>query len=245
VKTQVKRLGGFTLIELAVAIFVITLLLGSLLVPLTTQVEQKQISDTQKTLDDIKEALLGFALVYGYLPCPDATSGAGANDGLEDVDSATGICNGISGSSPNKFAAGNLPWATLDAANADAWGNRFYYVVLDGFSRRSPATPFSLTTSGGLRVCDTAACTTTLSTTAVAIILSYGKNGYGAISASTGSVNPAPTSADELENTDTDRDVVSRVSSTLGATSGEFDDIVTWLSKYMLFNRMVGASKLP
>ena len=46
---------GFSLIEVAVVLFIIVLLLGSILVPLTTQVEQKQISDTQKTLDEIRE----------------------------------------------------------------------------------------------------------------------------------------------------------------------------------------------
>ena len=34
---------GFTLIELAVALFIIVLVLGSLLVPLATQVEQRQV----------------------------------------------------------------------------------------------------------------------------------------------------------------------------------------------------------
>ena len=53
---------GFTLIELAVSIFIIALVLGAILVPLATQVEQRQISETQKTLEDAKEALLGFAL---------------------------------------------------------------------------------------------------------------------------------------------------------------------------------------
>jgi len=31
----------------------------------------------------------------------------------------------------------------------------------------------------------------------------------------------------------------------VGSTAGEFDDVVTWLGKYTLFNRMVAAGKLP
>lgn len=238
------RCVGFTLIELAVAIFVIALLLGSLLVPLSTQVEQKQISDTQKTLEEIKEALVGFAAVNGYLPCPDTD-----NDGLEEV-SATGSCSVVSGSTPNFFSMGNVPWASLGVANADVWGNRFRYIVLAPFAQRPPATPFSLNTASnaGLRVCLVAACTPSaqvLTSTAVAVILSHGKNGYGAINSISGLQNPLASSADEQENYDVDRDTVSRSRTDATAAAGEFDDIVTWLSKYILFNRMVTAGKLP
>ena len=62
-----QRQRGFTLIEMAVAVFIITLLLGSILVPLTTQVEQRQISDTQKALEEIKEALDRIRSSHGRL----------------------------------------------------------------------------------------------------------------------------------------------------------------------------------
>ena len=70
---------GFTLVELAISIFIIALLLGSILVPLATQVEQRQISETQKTIEEIKEALIGFALANSYLPCPDSNGGLDEN----------------------------------------------------------------------------------------------------------------------------------------------------------------------
>ena len=41
---------GFSVIELAVAVLILTLLLGSILVPLATQVEQRKVSDTRKAL---------------------------------------------------------------------------------------------------------------------------------------------------------------------------------------------------
>jgi len=230
---------GFTLIEMAVALFVMALLLGSLMVPLTTQVEQRQVSDTQKSLTEIRDALVGFAVANGYLPCPDTD-----NDGEENVNTVTGICSTTAGVSPNVFATGNIPWSTLGVASNDPWNNRFRYLVLDNFSRRSPASTFSFTSTGALRVCETGACTATLSTTAAAIVLSHGRNGYGAVSA-LGGTPPNPTSTDELENTDGDRDIVSRIPTVVGTTAGEFDDIVIWLSKYTLFNRMVSAGKLP
>ncbi len=94
--------------------------------------------------------------------------------------------------------------------------------------------------------CPTAAtCGSALTSSAVAVVLSHGKNGYGATSSISGATNPAAASADELENTDTDRDFVSRVMTSQQASAGEFDDVATWLSIYTLFNRMVAAGKLP
>lgn len=233
-----KRSHGFTLIELAVAIFVIALLLGSILVPLTTQVEQRQTSDTQKTLEEIKEALIGHAIAYRYLPCPDTD-----NDGLENVNAVSGLCSSIA----TNIAAGNLPWQTLGVASADVWGNRFRYIVREEYARRSPDTPFDLnTTAPNVRVCPAAAsCGISLTSSAVAAILSLGKNGYGATNSNTGANNPNPASADELENINNDRTLVSRVITSSDSPVGEFDDIVIWLPRYILLNRMVTAGKLP
>jgi len=239
-QNRFTRHAGFTLVELAIAMFIIALLLGGILVPLATQVEQRQASDTQKTMDEIRDALLGFAVANGYLPCPDRTAGAGANDGVEDVTVATGVCQVLSGT----VATGNVPWATLGLGNQDAWGNRFRYTVLATFAQRGPATPFSITTAATtLRVCSSQACTTILTSAAVAVVVSHGNNGRGAINASTNTANPAPTSTDEIENTDADLDSVSRTRSNV--TGSEFDDIVTWLPRFTLINRMVAAEKLP
>ena len=233
---------GFSLIEVAIVLFIITLVLGSLLVPLGSQVEQRQISDTQKALDEIKEALIGFALVNGYLPCPDKTGGGGAgtaNDGAEDA--TGGAC---------VVQEGNLPWQTLGVSPTDTWGNRFRYRVTNAFSARSPGIPFTLASAGTLTVmCPATACptATNYTTTSPAVLLSHGKNGWGAMNASTVTANPAPTSTDELENTDGTADsiYVSRPPSPVGSTAGEFDDVVAWLSVNILFNRMVAGGKLP
>jgi len=236
---------GFTLIEMGIALFIVVLVLGSMLVPLSAQVEQRQTRATLQELDEIREALVGFALAKGYLPCPDQTSGAGSNDGSEDINAGTGACSVVLTTSGNDFSMGNVPWVTLGLGSRDPWGNRYRYFVLSNFAQRSPATPFTLGTADNLRVCETAACTTTLSTTAVAVVLSHGTNGYGAINASSGTANTAPVSADELENTDADRDIVSRPRYSGGLDVSEFDDIVVWLSRYTLFNRMVSGGKLP
>ncbi|MDP2240338.1 MAG: type II secretion system protein [Burkholderiales bacterium] len=245
---------GFSLIELAMVMLIIALLLGSIMVPLTTQVEQRQVKDTQKMLEDIKEALIGHAVAKGYLPCPDRTSGGAgtandtANDGVEDYGTPTaGECFGAT--------AGNVPWVTLGLGASDPWGNRFRYRVDANIARRAPGSVFGLATAAGLVVCTTATCAVRLTPTtpdgAVAVILSHGKNGYGAMYALTNIARPAPTSADELHNlggsTYGTRTPTAFASPCGGAGQPlcEFDDIVTWLGKYTLFNRMVAAGKLP
>jgi type II secretory pathway pseudopilin PulG len=230
---------GFSLIEVAIAVFIITLLLGGILVPLATQVEQRKTSETQKALDDFRQALLGFALAYGYLPCPDMTAGPGANDGQEDVNVGVCVTN-----------EGNLPWATLGVTGYDSWGNRHRYRVHPSFSQRAPATLFTLSTTSNLQVCADQGCGTSLTTIAdgpPAVVLSHGKNGYGAINSITNTVNPAPTSLDELANTSGTADTiyVSHAQSDIGSTTGEFDDIVVWLSREILLNRMVAGGRLP
>ena len=251
---------GFSLIELAIVLVVVALLLGGLLVPLSAQIEQQKIRETQKALEEIKEALIGYALSHyatdgrPYLPCPD-TDG----DGLEDGRNGSGDC--IS-------HEGRVPRVTLGTSRTDAWGRQFRYRVESKFSNNQ--TGFSLTPiySDNLRVCgSSAACAATVvANNLPAVILSHGKNGYGARD-DLGYVIKVDTtvSPDEMENingrnnptagnndpdtadsaTASKSDFVSRVQTDAGTTAGEFDDLVTWLSPNILFNRMVAAGRLP
>ena len=73
------RVRGFTLIELAVVIAIVALLLGALLVPLATQIQGRNVKETRESLAEIKEALMGYAMTQGRLPCPDTDA---APDGL-------------------------------------------------------------------------------------------------------------------------------------------------------------------
>jgi type II secretory pathway pseudopilin PulG len=231
---------GVTLIELALALLVIGLVLGSGLSLMGTQLEQQKFKETQRTLEEINEALLGYAInqTPPHLPCPDKTSAGGAgnaNDGQEDFNVATGVC---------VTQEGNIPWASLGVAQADAWGRRIHYRVTNTFSNRSPAASMSLASAANLRVCQAAGCAVVTSNGVPAVVLSFGKNGFGAIAAG-GAALPTPVGADEMENTNLNGDFVSRNPSSPGAPGGEFDDIVSWLPTGILFNRMVAAGKLP
>lgn len=226
---------GFSLIEIAVALFIMALLLGSILVPLTTQVEQRQISETEKTLADIQAALLGFVAANGYLPCPDTSS----------PPNGTAIWSGSQCASiSSNVAHGTLPYQTLGLGATDAWGNRFRYAVREEFAQRP--TAFTLGTTSDIQVCSTQACAVAdrLTTNAVAVVISHGRNGRGATTAA-GTAIPAPSGTDEIENTDVDKNFVSRVRTDIGAGVGEFDDIVVWIPLPILMNRMVSTGRLP
>lgn len=229
---------GFTLIEMAIVLVIITILIGGLAMPLSAQIQARRIAETQKTLDEARDALVGFAMTHKvggrpYLPCPD-TNG----DGIENRN-AGGLC---------AQNAGWFPWVTLGAAAQDAWGNRLLYAVqpeltdsLAGFSNSTaPLAP-----GAWYEVCSTHTCATPDVATDVPVVLvSHGPNGWGAQSAG-GKLLAAPAGADEQENLDGDNLFVSRFPTKPGDPTGEFDDLTTWLSFNTIINRVCPAGGCP
>lgn len=229
---------GFSLIELAIVLLIVGLLLGGLLGPISTRVEQEERQQTQKQLEDIKEALFGFALTNGRLPCP------------ADPIVATGSVG--AGTEKCSITSGVLPWVDLGVPETDAWGRRFTYHVTTSFMDAIAATTVSpptsctsIPTQSSFALCSEGNITITdgssdISTKIPALVVSHGKNGYGAYTPQ-GSP-PIPTTdagPDESKNSNGDATYVSH------AYTSQFDDIVTWLSLNILFNRMVLAGKLP
>ncbi len=248
---------GFTLAEVAVVVLIVGLLLGGLLGTYSTQVELGRISETRKTLETARDALIGFAAANGRLPCPATAT----SNGVEMP--AGGNCSVSVGSEMQGI--GFLPAATLGLTPVDSqgylidsWGGRIRYAVTNDSAN------FTFTTQGQiraqlidlnvatpaatlLRVCSTsagmtnagksnAACAvgpppTALTNSAVAVIFSTGKNGAPGGTGGTG--------ADESKNLDNDRVFISHEPAPAGATGGEFDDILIWLSPSILYNRIL------
>ncbi|MEO8007442.1 MAG: prepilin-type N-terminal cleavage/methylation domain-containing protein [Betaproteobacteria bacterium] len=236
--------NGFTLIEISVVLVIVTLLLGSLLVPLAAQIEQRQRAETEKRLEEIKDALLGFAVANGYLPCPAKS----AADGTEDR--TTGVCG---------KRVGFLPWVTLGVAAADSWENLYRYSVDAEFA--NSVAIFSLGQKTDIRIrgrdplgnpiniSNDGNTTPPKGRDIPAVVISHGKNGFGATSRD-GIARPLPatwTSAlDEFQNANNSTDFWARVGSTNTALAyGQYDDLVVWISPNILFSRMVAAGRLP
>lgn len=253
------RERGFTLIELAIVLFILALLFGGLLAPLSVRLEQAERNDTERHLQEIREALYGFALVERRLPCPDCPSATGTcaavpvtehNDGREDRPG--GVC--ASADALAAFAVGNLPWADLGMPEADPWGRRFAYGVTRDFADDTdgtgcsgnphPGVSFELCSNGGARILAAAGGNVLVEETP-AVVISFGANG-----------SICPTSAHESENWIENRsntmpacglpvnsDFVQKSYSREAAQ--EFDDMLTWLATGVLMNRMIVAGLLP
>lgn len=229
---------GFTLIEMAIVLIILTLVVGGALVPLNAQIELRRRTETRKALDDIKEALIGYAVANSVLPCPSA------------LDSSNIIPTGFA-ATPPCANTGYLPWATLGVTKQDAWGNLFRYSVSPNFTM-----PFTLTTTRSITIKsrDSAGNPVNISNAndIPAVIISQGANAYGAMSGD-GILQFTPPSfstnnPDEYTNTTNSSVFFSRTPAppgTAAAIGGEFDDLATWISPNILFNRMVAAGKLP
>lgn len=228
------RQHGFTLTELAVVMVIVALLIGGMMVPMVAQYDVRDRAETQTILKSVEEALLGFYAANDRLPCPATAT----SNGRESGSAITGLCDDFTG---GFLPAANLGFAPIDAQGfaIDAWGNRIRYAVFGGtintvdnpFTRHGGIKLATLSAFYGqklLVVCPSATGVTSdscgsnpfLTESAPVVFFSTGKNG------ATGGHG-----LDENENLGTNaRIFVSHDPTPGGATNGEFDDIVRWIS---------------
>ena len=232
---RARRRAGFTLIELAVALFIVALMLGGLLGPMAARIEQSDRSATDAKLVEIKEALYGFAVANGRLPCPNSVA---PFDGMEDP------CAG-------GFSIGRLPYAMLGVDGVDAWAQPYTYGVETSFADNidgaaaapggvapsctatpAPGISFELCSNASGQVMDGVGGMF-LVIDAPAIVVSHGTN-WGDV---------PPPGSDEGENRNADNVLVD--AGYRRNPNNPFDDMLMWLSPAVLKNRMVQAGLLP
>jgi prepilin-type N-terminal cleavage/methylation domain-containing protein len=224
-----RRHYGFTLVELAIVLVIIALLTSGLLMGITAQRASAENTDAQRQLDNIREALIGFAMAKGRLPCPADPALPSALGGQEDP--PNGLCNRI---------YGVIPWGTLGLPETDPWGRRFTYFANASFTAPLPAgalASFTLSTSGNANIKDTASSGNNIASNLPAVIVSHGSNGAGAWQPN--GTQLAVASADETENANSTLTFVSRT------PGNNFDDLVTWIAPGILMAKMVAAGRLP
>lgn len=251
---------GFTIIELAVALLLMSLLIGSIVVPLQNQIEARKTEETGRTLDKAREALLGYAAANGRFPCPaDAASHgrepAGSNPG-------TGYCPSYHGFLP--AATLGFPASDGQGYAVDGWGttaNRIRYAVADS-TVGPPANTRAFTRTHGMRaagisslsdtglslfhVCDSGkgvaggthcGLAATLVSTAPVVVWSAGSNAASGGASVHEAQNPNPNGGSA------DRIFVMRPRAS--AAGNEFDDIVAWIPMPILIGRMLAAGHAP
>jgi prepilin-type N-terminal cleavage/methylation domain-containing protein len=264
---------GFSLIEIAVVLVILAVLLASLGVPLSAQIEQRRRDETLRQLANIKESIEGFVLAKGRLPCPARPTDKGIESLISDE--TTGQC---------AIFSGLLPAVTLGVGPVDdegfamdAWGgatNRIRYAVTNinvpasadcpnatalPFTKRSGMRQAGMTCLSGYNI-DTPTIPPPKTLLTVCNSTPTATNPFCAASKLTISApfvvislgKNGPTSGqirtDEAWNSGRVGDgtvFVSRTSSGVGAPGGEFDDLVVWGSLNTLFARLTQAGQLP
>jgi len=231
---------GFTLIEMAVVLAIVGLLIGGLLVPLSVQLDLRNYNETRQKMAVIKEAIMGFAVANGRLPCP-ATSTVSSSS----VGAGTEVCDGTT--------TGVVPWETLGIPELDAWNGRFSYAVTNSFidsiisnTVSPPASCTDTPTNASFALCSAGSYSIinsdsiSIGSNIPVLIISHGKNGYGAFRSDGTQVSTDDASPAELENLLTNTTFVHGT-----IVQSGYDDVVEWVSTNVLLNRMVTAGRLP
>ena len=86
---RINMQRGFSLIELAIVLVVVGLLIGYLILPLGMQRENRNIAEARAKLQEIEEALYGFAIANNRLPCPTTPGQNGQEVGGGGADCGT------------------------------------------------------------------------------------------------------------------------------------------------------------
>ena len=249
------RSAGYTLVEISVVLLIVGLIIGAITIPLSTQIESQKIEQTDRMLEQAREALFSYVYQFGYFPCPaDATS---AGQEPAGTDHGTGACPTWYGFLP--AAALNFTPRDAQGYAVDAWGgpsNRIRYAVsnqtvagiatpftkLDGL--RSAGAP-DLTPAVLLYVCSSGTgvvpgtnCGTaqTLANNAAAVIWSAGSN------AATGGTN-----IDEAQNPNPNGGSADRIFVSRARSDGPgvvFDDQVLWISTPVLLAKLAAAGQV-
>lgn len=242
--------SGFSLLELSMVLIIVTLLFSSMIPGFSAWRQAAENEELQRQLTMASEALFGFAMRNGRLPCPAAPATSGS-----ESPEAGGNCshpwNGL-------LPASSLGLQPLDEHGyaLDPWGNPLHYAIsaftappcggapcLSSensirllWNSETPPTPdlrICSTAQGKAGASDKAECAvgSALTKDAVAVVFSLGRNG-----------KRHPVSADEAANSDNDRLFVAHPGT---LPPDEFDDQVNWISASIFYSRLMAAGRLP
>lgn len=241
---------GFSLLELSIVLIVLTLLFSSIMPALSAYRHLAEDQEAKQLLANANEALLGFAIRHGRLPCPAAPG----KPGIESPEDGGTCSHPWSGLLP----ATTLGMHPLDEHGyaLDPWGNPLHYAI-STFGNGACGTTPCLSTKNALRnawnsepppqpdlrICKMASGSTghgasaecaagnALTKDAVAVVITLGRNG-----------STPPSGADEMANIDSDRLFIFHDPTLAPET---FDDQLNWISANIFYARMIAAGRLP
>ena len=261
--------SGFTLVELAVVMFIVAMLLGGLMYTLAAQTEQRARDDTAHRLNEARDLLMSFAIVNGRLPCPARCSNYpncnAVGDGGDEAGAGGACTDSYAGYLPGR-AIGFRPIDNNGYA-LDVWGNRIRYAVslntsgalANHFTNAANLKSNGVaTTPSDLLVCASstaagfnaatptsgaASNSVTNQNVVAAVVWSHGKN-YTSMSA--GNVDELINNKHRLPATlNNNAAFIWHDLRPVGAAGGEYDDLMVWIPAGQLYGRLIAAGVLP
>ncbi|MDP2267061.1 MAG: type II secretion system protein [Thiobacillus sp.] len=200
---------GFSLIELAIVLVIVTILIGGLAVPLSAQIQARRIAETNKTLEEAREAIAGYAITHTCscvyndvapagipLPFPQTTCTACPPNNPSSSNTTLKrpylpCPAGVDGREDRTGASCNrqdglIPWVDLATAAQDAWGNRLRYAVDTDLANSTDFSKGIHNTSSGAwnqissSITKCAPLDVDVAANVPIVLLSHGPNGRGA-----------------------------------------------------------------
>lgn len=171
-------------------------------------------------LGAIRAALIGYAQTNASshcLPCPSLSALSGV---------APNSCD-------NSTRAGYLPWQTLGLGALDKWGHRIRYVVDPEYTTGCDYLGTTLDMNVQTRDASGTPQLIAMVSPPVAVILSYGSNGFGSRDANNRfQGNPPASHLDELSNQTATTSFMQRtLTDDPTVTGGPFDDLLVWVTR--------------
>ena len=254
---NIKHQQGFTLIEIAVVFVILAALLAASIYPLTAQRESAHIAQSKNQLAEIQEAIYGFAIAQGRIPCPTLPGNGGAAMPVNTVTA----CDSDHGFVPSA-TLGISGSVNCDGLLLDAWGQPYRYSVTGSDSTGSGNSDFTVSgeiTSANLASlnpnlkicrnlnvgCPASTGPNLVTENAVAVVYSLGKprstsnaqedeNAGEATIASTCGLDTYDIANDNNFYAAERREIVEQ----------EFDDILVWISPAILYAKLLQANRI-
>ncbi len=259
---------GFTLIEMAIVFLILAALLSYTFMPLRAQLETANIKEARGKLAEIEEAIYGFAIANGRLPCPTLPGQGGLS--VPQNPNPTTTCNSYIGFVPS-VSLGLKGETNCDGLLLDPWGRPYRYSVtdsnFDGINGddfvvsnqlRDPPDGVGIADAApDLRVCRNldAACIGGGGTAAadiiadevVAVIFSMGTKSRGNSAAENENAGEGGTlpSTCGLSAYPIGNDRYYYAAKRREIAGQEFDDNLIWISPSLLYGKLLQAGQIP
>ena len=265
--------SGFTLIELAVVMLILAFLLTSAFMSITALRKTANINEANQKMAEIEQALYGFAVANGRLPCPTIPGLGGVSNPADPTIAAAGQQH--CANSPNIAGyIGFVPSTTLgiqgqvncDGLLLDPWNRPYRYSISNvdaGNGRGDFVTTDDLTNANegmanvtaDLQVCRNLATTCLAGTAAaniiannaVAVIFSMGEPRANSLreNENAGEAGAVIPSLCGAGNYPVSNDRFYYSAPIVERAGSEFDDLLIWISPNILFNKLLDANRLP